>query len=81
MKRSSMDPRPVMKLRWTVSESHDRCTVFVGISGQTLVNCGELTFRHGEESERFRSTLKMGIMSPGFEGITESGWRLTLKGN
>jgi len=50
----------IMKLRWEI--------------GKTLANCGELTFRHGEESERFRTTVRSGIMPPGFEGILESGW-------
>lgn len=69
-----MDPRPVIKLRWTIGKSHDRCVVFVGMSGQTLSNCGVLTFRHGEESERFRATVRMGTGPPGFAGILESGW-------
>lgn len=61
-------------MEWDCGPVHDRVTIFVGMSGQTLSNCGTLTFRLGE-SARFRKTVGFGIQFPGFEGILQSGWK------
>jgi len=70
-----MSERPVIKLRWTFNPTHSMCTIFMGMSNQTLANCGQLVFRAGKETNRFRNTVRMGIMAPGVEGILEEGWQ------
>ena len=52
------------KLRIKNTGGHIRVTVFSGNEGETLANCGELTFRIGEY-QLFGALLSLGYEHPG----------------
>ena len=55
--------RTHLKLKLKRTGDHIHCSVFMGPEGETLANCGELTFRIGEW-QLFGALLSLGYDSP-----------------
>lgn len=55
--------RNQFKVRSRINGEHTKVTVFSGNEGETLANCGELTFRTGEY-QLFGALLSLGYNSP-----------------
>ena len=63
----------LVTLSWDFNPRHAHVNVFVGPERGRMALAGRLTFSH-DEARTFRTTVRQGIIPPGFTGIFERGW-------